>query len=526
MNTPIDPDRLEYHLNKCNYPKDKTQYLVQGFRYGFKLGHMGEAEDIDANNSRNAMEHIEVVEGKLEAELEKGRIAGPFRKKPFKKFQISPLNVREKSVKGTFRLIHDLTHPYDDKSVNANIPQHEKTVKYSSIRDTVKTLEGLPTGAYLAKSDIKDAYRIIPVHPSEYPKLGMKFKGKYYYDKCLPQGCGSSCRIFEAFATALHAIFLYYNPTGVVQHLLDDFLFIALTKLLCQTLLTNFQLLCADIGVPLAADKTTRPSTQEVFLGFLVDTVTRTTSLPQEKVSKYTEDVQNTLASKKITRTQLESLVGKLNFAAAVVPARPFLFRLTRRIYSVKKSFHFIRITREMRRDLSTWLTFLRTYNGITFFRSLRLTSSDAINMASDASFIGFGARYGSKWVQARYPTHWKKYGITLLELYPVLVLIAMFGHLLKNHSIRYECDNTAVVEILKTQSSKCPRIMKVVRPLALLLIEHNIYLTAFHIEGKKNTIPDLISRFKISEKILRANRMRLTPEPVPTYLRPEHFRV
>ena len=42
MPTPIDPDRLEFHLNRIGYDKVKTQYLVDGFKNGFRLNQVGE----------------------------------------------------------------------------------------------------------------------------------------------------------------------------------------------------------------------------------------------------------------------------------------------------------------------------------------------------------------------------------------------------------------------------------------------------------------------------------------------------
>ena len=58
-------------------------------------------------------------------------------------------------------------------------------------------------GSTLAKTDIKSAFRIIPVHPSNYQLLGFKWKGNWYVDHCLPMGCSSSCRIFEEFSCSL-----------------------------------------------------------------------------------------------------------------------------------------------------------------------------------------------------------------------------------------------------------------------------------------------------------------------------------
>ena len=525
-NSPIRPDQLEYHLKQCSYPADKTKFLVEGFQFGFHLGHTANAEDITAPNSKKANELPEVILEKLNTEIAAGRIAGPFNSPPFQPFQASPLNVREKKEPGKYRLLHDLSYPYDNRSVNANIPQNLKSVKYASVRDAIQILNKLPKGAYMAKCDIKDAYRLIPLHPSEYPKLGMQFHGKYYYDKFLPQGCGSSCRIFEEFSTALEAIFKFYNPGAKSCHMLDDFLLIALGKQNCDKLLQSFISLCKDIGVPLSPEKTVGPVTMIVFLGILLDSIARTASLPKEKLSVYLEDIQAVLFRQKLSRNELESLVGKLNFAASVVPARPFLRRLIDQIHTVAKPFHKIRCTAGMKLDLQTWVIFLQNYNGVTFFRSLGLIASDAIHMASDASHKGLGARYGSKWIQARYPPHWIQFHITVLELYPIFLLISMFGHLMKNNNIMYACDNSAVVEILNRQSSRNKICMQIIRPLTLLLIEHNINLKAEHIAGKLNIIPDLISRFQITAQHLREQNMNLEPTPVPQHLLPEHYKL
>ena len=513
-------------MKKCRYPPEKIKYLVDGFRYGFYIDHKGDPVDIFANNSKLAQSHPDVVRQKLQSEIDAGRIAGPFPYPPFYPFQVSPLNVKEKSIKGKYRLLHDLRYPYDDRSVNANIPDHLKTVKYSTVRDAIATITSLPPNSYLAKSDIADAYRLIPLHPSEYPKLGMYFDGCYYYDKYLPQGCGSSCRIFEEFATALEAIFRFYNPEAECQHMIDDFLFIAITKSLCQRYIDSFCELCRDLGIPLAPGKTTDPDTVITFLGITLDSIKRMASLPQDKLLKYSSEVKSYLGGeqKKISRKELESLVGKLSFAAAVVPARPFLHRLVIKIYSVKKPHHRIRITAEMRSDLRTWLTFFNQYNGITFFRSLYITPSDAIELSSDASHQGFGGRFGPHWIQARYPQSWHKHHITLLELYPLYVLITMFGHHLQSMSIRYLCDNTGVVDIIRHQSSKCSKTMCIVRSLTLVLIEHNIYLTSHHIPGKLNLIPDLISRFQVTVPHLKAHNMNLVSTRIPNYLLPENY--
>ena len=54
---------------------------------------------------------------------------------------------------------------------------------YVTIDDAIKGIKRFGPGSFLAKTDIESAFRLIPVHPDDYELLGMKWEGKYYYDK-------------------------------------------------------------------------------------------------------------------------------------------------------------------------------------------------------------------------------------------------------------------------------------------------------------------------------------------------------
>jgi hypothetical protein len=517
-------------LERIKYNTAITEYLVNGFEQGFPIDHFHTAYDVQANNTSAISEAAGFVRTKLDTEVKAGRIAGPFSHPPFSPFQVSPLNIREKKPIGTqerkFRLLHNLSFPYDSTSVNANIPDSSKVVKYSSVGDANCKLLTLPTGAYTAKTDIADAYRLIPIAPADYPKLGMQFEGAYYYDKCLPQGCSSSCRIFETFSTAIQAI-LEAQVTGVrCVHMIDDFFLMAADFTTCDSHLKSLLALCADLGVPMSPNKTTIPSTNTTFLGIELDTITRTAKLPIDKLVDYSQDLRTFQQHKRVRRKELESIIGKLSFATIVVPARPFLRRLIDLLSIVSKPYHYIRLNGEVRADLQTWLHFLETYNGITYFRSIDAFPSDSIHMGSDASKLGFGAVYGKRWVQAPYPPSWQLLHITVLELYPIFVLLHLFGHLLKDSSILFHCDNTAVVAIINKQTSKDKTVMCIVRSLVLLLVHHNICLKSAHIAGVINVLPDKISRFQVTPQLLLDFGMHPTPTPIPVQILPENFKL
>ena len=57
---------------------------------------------------------------------------------------------------------------------------------------------------------------------------------------------------------------------------------------------------------------------------------------------------------------------------------------------------------------------------------------------------------------------------------------------------------------------------MKKLRPLDLILMNHNINLRAQYIPGIDNILCNKISRFQVSHALLLEYGMRLTPTPIP----------
>ena len=114
-----------------------------------------------------------------------GRVLGPFKHPPFDNFTVSPLRVIPKIQPGEYRMIRHLSFPYGG-SVNDFIPSEFCSVHYASVDDAVRIIKKLGIGCTLAKTDVRSAFRIIPVHPKEHHVLGIKWRGEFYVDCCLP----------------------------------------------------------------------------------------------------------------------------------------------------------------------------------------------------------------------------------------------------------------------------------------------------------------------------------------------------
>ena len=149
-------------------------------------------------------------------------MVGPFNYPPMPTFRVSPIFlIRKKN--GDFRLIHNLSYP-TQYSVNDFIDPEFCTVRYSSIDDAIDMINIIDKWVKLAKTDIKSAFRLFKVPPSDFDQLGFSFDNKFYFDKCLPFGASISCSLFEKFSTALHWFTEQKTGNKDILHYLDDFL--------------------------------------------------------------------------------------------------------------------------------------------------------------------------------------------------------------------------------------------------------------------------------------------------------------
>ena len=137
----------------------------------------------------------------------------------------------------------------------------------------------------MAKVDIQDAFRIVPVHPDDRWLLEMQWEGKTYIDSSLPFGLRSAPKIFNMLADALEWILSHKGVQWNI-HYLNDFLMLGApgtsqcSKALVTTLAT-----CDRLGCPIAPHKTVGPVTLIDFLGIQLDSTSMQLRLPKQKLA-------------------------------------------------------------------------------------------------------------------------------------------------------------------------------------------------------------------------------------------------
>ena len=507
-----------------DYPSYESHLILSGFSEGFSIRFQGKLSANDCDNHNSAKDNLSELNAKIQAEIIAGRVAGPFKLPPLSNLNISPLGLIPKKD-GKFRLIHNLSYP-PGNCVNEGIPEQFCTVQYQTLDHAIQIIQSLGREVYVAKADIQDAFRLIPIKPDDYHLLGFRVNSSFYYDKCLPMGCSSSCQIFELFTTFIH--WLLQEKFGVkhIVHILDDFMFFGKDYSECKSYLNSFIDLADDINMPIKHSKTVLPSTVVTLFGVEVDTKAGEIRMPAEKVAKLKQLLADMAGQSKVTVHALQSLLGLLNFAClAVSPGRAFMKRLQTLLCRLKnpKPYFLISLTRDARADIEAWRYFITSkFNGKSFFLHPSWSDSLKMQLFTDAAqSTGCAAVYGKRWFFIPWPQTWKMKNIAFLELFPIIVALEIWGYLWKNHQIFFRTDNQAVAEIINKQSSRDPNIMSLVRRLVIANMSFNVHFIARHIPGTENKIADLISRFQISRAMQLEPRLNAHPTSVPPHLLP-----
>ena len=194
---------------------------------------------LGSNNLKLSCGNKKYLWDKMMKEVKIRRFTGPFKEIPFDNYIQSPVGLVPKHKPGEARLIFHLSHPREN-SVNSNTSHEKCRVKYNDLDNAIKLCLKEGRFCFTAKSDMKSNLT----------------DGKTYFfmDKCLPFGTSISCSHFQRVSDAIQHI-LKYRSKSEANNYLDNFLFIALLKAICNGQVQTFIDLSKEINFPLSMEK-------------------------------------------------------------------------------------------------------------------------------------------------------------------------------------------------------------------------------------------------------------------------------
>ena len=201
----------------------------------------------------------------------------------------------------------------------------------------------------MAKTDLKSAFRLIPIHPEDWSLLGIYWQSQYYVDMYLPFGLQRAPFLFNQLSDGIEWFLKHNYGLKHVIHILDDFFIAEHSKLACLTSFSTLLWVFMSLKAPTVASKTIGPSQQIEFMRIILDSVRMEARLPQDKLIRIKDLLGSFQKRRSVRLIELQSLIGTLQFACKVmVPGRTFLQRaIDLTGGGVLNRFHHVRLNRE-----------------------------------------------------------------------------------------------------------------------------------------------------------------------------------
>lgn len=284
---------------------------------------------------------------------------------------------------------------------------------------------------------------------------------------------------------------------------IDDFFLAAETFEQCSRAYSELIKVLRTLGFRINWSKVTDPTQDLVFLGVNLDTRLGTMTLDQTKRAEICCLLDNTLQRKRLSRAQLESLIGKLCWAANVIPwGRTQLCPLYRALKSLKENNHKILVYR-IKQELLWWSACLtECVNPRYIWPSLPVTQ-----LATDSSQHACGAFYERDWLYCDWRLDLPEYRdehINIKELGAVLLAVNRWHSAFRGRHVIVRVDNMPALYMINKGSSSNTTALDLLKRLAICALVNNFTIEAVYIPGIDNTIPDAISRLHQPGQIQR----------------------
>jgi hypothetical protein len=316
-------------------------------------------------------ERADFIQQQSKDEMELERWSKPF-DKLLPEMHASPISAVPKSTPGKYRLVNDQSR--GPHSLNSTIEKSQVKVKLDTVHDLGKKLlavrkEYPKRKLCLWKSDVKSAYRQLPVHPLWQIKQAVPVDRQFHIDRCNSFGNRGGGWNWDRFISLVNWIGIEKKGVSDLLGYVDDNFgwefegrkeYYEPYKKCMPTKQVRLLRLWDELGIPHDEEKQlSGPSLR--ILGYDIDANKMTVKVPDEKKEK----VVNLLRShaeegKPYTVNELQSAAGSVNSALSLYPRiRPGLRVLFDEMAKQEPGTTKLRVTKDVSRTLSELASFL-----------------------------------------------------------------------------------------------------------------------------------------------------------------------
>ena len=317
---------------------------------------------------------------------------------------------------------------------------------YSSIDDITNTLKKLGPWAMLFKVNISRASRHIRIAPLAYweyiimtPMLPFDFRhGSTFFHNC----CDTICHIMRQ-----HGFPYFWNY-------IDKLIYTDLPSQIYNAYQFLINLL-SELGLDVSKEKLVAPAAAVTCLGILIDTRTRTISIPHSKLQKIHKLCKDWTHKTSCTESQLQSLFRSLLYISKCVqPARCFLNRMLALLRANHES-NIIQLTEDFAKDCSWYFWTLKIVFHIMILRVLMRPYTWMPYIHILGSLTGLCCCFNQMVCTIPFPLGYNILNINHLEMVNVMIALKIWGPLWIYTNISIRCDKLPVMEVLTTDRAR-----------------------------------------------------------------------
>ena len=504
VNEEWDFDYLEKSLKDYHGREEILNY----FKYGWPLNvnNIGQQATIPPNQ-KGAREHIPQLGAFIKKELKRGSIIGPFKRNPFgKEARISPLDTIPKKDSDDLRVIINLSHPFKGDSVNNSIDKdtflgEPIKLRYPSVDDLAKIVRKKGRGCLIFKRDLEAAYYQMKLDAGDIHLLGFRVEGKLYFFVTLSMGARSSCYCCQQTTNVI--TYIFNTKDGECVNYLDD-LGGADTPDIAKHSFDLLGQIIEKIGIRESVHKAVEPDTRVSFLGILFDSLNMTLSITPERLAEIRGIIKEWLNRSSAKLVDIQSLLGKLNFACNTVRAgRVFVSKIINLLKEASPS-EPIRLSDEFRKDLSWWDKYMTTFDGVSIIPNYTWSRPDTV-IATDSCLVACGGwnENNREFWHLKFPDCYngrKDININEKEAMAVMVGLKIWKDSIRNCSVLMHCDNQCTVDVINKGRASNRITQDLLREICFISASANAWIKMVFRPGVDNRIADFCSRIDLDD--------------------------
>ena len=515
--TPINIDKFEAYL--INHPnRAYVDSVCRGLRDGFWPWATHDDPNLwktydNSHRPINQVERMDFVREQRDEEIRLGRWSPSFGSQLLPGMYSSPIGVVPKPRSDKLRLVND--HSQEPYSPNSMITDTNPFFPLDTIDDLVGVLLAVRRDCgnnrqlVLWKSDVKSAYRLMPIHPLWQIRQIVTVDGEHFVDRCNTFGSRAGGWVWASFISLVVWIAIKVKDIGDLLGYVDDDFSWEFAENTCYyppygkhlpDKQARYLELWDELGIPHDEEKQLSGSPLTI-IGFEVDPNLVSVGLPASRRSELFAAIDDFAhVGQKRTLLNFQHLAGMIESALVANPfGRPGLSGIHAAMSGTQNPKALIPVSARVRHELRWLKGHIRSNDDGIQIKFLEDWGKrgDFVNYV-DACPSGLGL-----WIPSlrqgfhttNLPSELER-GILYLEAFAIVAALEYAARRYRPTNLVIFSDSLVNVEMFDSLNTQDEDRNGLVTAFVNILQQHGIWCRVFHIPGEENKTADALSRF------------------------------